>query len=311
MRELPEGYAVRPPTLDDVEAVAAVLLFDDLADVGYSDVDEGFVRDQWATPGFDPAVDGWVVLAPEDALVAHANVMPDGPERVKSWGVVHPDHRGLGIGSWLLGAMESRAAERLKGVSGATFHRAVTDTDLAEAEMVRARAYAYVRSFRHMQIDLDRPLDPDEPPPGIEIRGIAPERDLREIHALFVEAFRGEWGYRVLSFDEWSAHETQKPGYDPSLWLLAIDGKQPVGALSGASRGDRGWIRELAVLSGWRGRGIASALLRRSFATFAKRELPRVMLNVDAENPSGAVRLYERVGMRAVRGWDIYEKQLG
>jgi hypothetical protein len=67
--------------------------------------------------------------------------------------------------------------------------------------------------------------------------------------------------------------------------------------------GDRGWVGELGVLKPWRGRGIASALLRRAFATFAARELPRVMLNVDAANPTGAVRLYERLGMRTVRGW--------
>jgi hypothetical protein len=35
------------------------------------------------------------------------------------------------------------------------------------------------------------------------------------------------------------------------------------------------------------------------------------MLNVDSENSTGAVRLYERVGMRTVRGWDVYEKLVG
>ena len=35
------------------------------------------------------------------------------------------------------------------------------------------------------------------------------------------------------------------------------------------------------------------------------------MLNVDAANPTGAVRLYERLDMRTVRGWDVYEKRVG
>jgi ribosomal protein S18 acetylase RimI-like enzyme len=51
--------------------------------------------------------------------------------------------------------------------------------------------------------------------------------------------------------------------------------------------------------------------LRRSFAIFAERGLPRVMLNVDFENPTGAMALYEKVGMRAVRGFDVYEKPIG
>jgi len=49
-------------------------------------------------------------------------------------------------------------------------------------------------------------------------------------------------------------------------------------------------VGELGVLAPWRGRGIASALLGRAFATFASRGLPRVMLNVDSENSTGAVR---------------------
>ena len=67
---------------------------------------------------------------------------------------------------------------------------------------------------------------------------------------------------------------------------------------------------ELGVLAPWRGRGIATALLGRAFATFASRGLPRVMLNVDSENSTGAVRLYERVGMRTARAWDVYEKRV-
>ncbi len=95
-----------------------------------------------------------------------------------------------------------------------------------------------------------------------------------------------------------------------SLWLLASDGEHPVGALNATVFGDRGWIGELAVLRGWRRRGIGSAMLRRSFATFAERGLSRVLLNVDFENPT-AMRVYERAGMRAVRGWDVYEKPIG
>jgi ribosomal protein S18 acetylase RimI-like enzyme len=115
----------------------------------------------------------------------------------------------------------------------------------------------------------------------------------------------------VIPFEEWSSLEVETTSYDPSLWLLATDGDEAVGALSGVVWGDRGWVGELGVRKPWRGRGIASALLQRAFATFAARELPRVMLNVDAANPTGAVRLYERLGMRTVRGWDVYEKRVG
>jgi ribosomal protein S18 acetylase RimI-like enzyme len=224
---------------------------------------------------------------------------------------VHHDHRERGLGAALLEKMEARASQRLRGIPAAVFHTAINDEEAAAATLVRSRGFEHVRTFRHLQIDLDgSPREPGEPPAGTRIRAIEPERDLRRIHAIFVEAFSGEWGYRPIPFEEWIATEVETPSYDPSLWLLATDGDEAVGALSGLVWGDRGWVGELGVRAPWRGRGIASALLRRAFATFASRGLPRVMLNVDSENSTGAVRLYEGVGMRTLRAWDVYEKRV-
>ena len=61
-----------------------------------------------------------------------------------------------------------------------------------------------------------------------------------------------------------------------------------------------------------RGDGVAwaEALLRHSFAELYARGKRRVGLGVDAQNVTGALRLYERVGMRAVRRYGIWQKEL-
>ena len=66
----------------------------------------------------------------------------------------------------------------------------------------------------------------------------------------------------------------------------------------------------LTVRPPWRGRGLGTALLRQSFRAFAERGARRVGPSVDAENTTGAVDLYERAGMRAVRRSDVFEKVL-
>jgi ribosomal protein S18 acetylase RimI-like enzyme len=94
-----------------------------------------------------------------------------------------------------------------------------------------------------------------------------------------------------------------------TVWLLARDGRSPVGALTASAGDEVGWVDYLAVLGSHRGRGIGSALLRRAFATFAARGLERLRLNVDAGNVTGATAVYERVGMRVVNRWDLWRRR--
>jgi mycothiol synthase len=310
MRELPDGYEIRPATIDDLDAVAAVIRAADVAATGGSDLAVGMIRDLWSSPSVDLAHDAWVVSA-GDAIVAYAHLQEDGAARLRGWGDVHPGHQGRGIGSVLLDRALDRASERFGSVPKGLLELAVAEWNDEAATLMRSRGFERVRSFRHMQIDLDgASVGPGEPPDGIRIRGIDPERDLREIHAIFVDAFRDEWGYREISFEEWKGNEVDAPSFDPAFWFIAEDHRAPVGAVSGLIWDELGWVGELGVRRPWRGRGIAAALLRRSFATFDSRGLTRVRLNVDADNPTGAVALYERVGMRKVRGWDIYEKRI-
>jgi len=64
------------------------------------------------------------------------------------------------------------------------------------------------------------------------------------------------------------------------------------------------------VRAPWRGRGLGQALLLASFAEFHRRCRMRVELGVDSANPTGATRLYERVGMRERFRFDRYERNL-
>jgi len=207
--------------------------------------------------------------------------------------------------------IEQRAPELVAGLPSVRFRHAINAADRAAAAMLRARGLRPVRHFWHMQIDLVAPVEPGPKPEGIEITAIEAPDDLPAVHTVLDEAFADDWGHHPEPFHRWAEEQTTSPSYDPTLWLLATVGGEPVGALTANVWGDRGWVNEIGVLAPHRGRGIGSALLRRSFAAFARRELRCVFLNVDAENPTRATALYERVGMRVVNRWDLWERSSG
>ena len=77
-----------------------------------------------------------------------------------------------------------------------------------------------------------------------------------------------------------------------------------------AKRFGMGWIATVAVRSAWRKRGLGLAMLYESFRRFRERGETLAGLGVDAQNPTGATRLYERAGMRRAWAAAVYEKEL-
>jgi ribosomal protein S18 acetylase RimI-like enzyme len=95
---------------------------------------------------------------------------------------------------------------------------------------------------------------------------------------------------------------------------VALDGDEVVGAsLNYPERADDpgyGWIGSIGVRRPWRRRGVGEALLRRTFALLHARGLRKVRLSVDSQSPTGAERLYERVGMSVLRQSNTWECEL-
>lgn len=306
--DCPGGYSVRAPTEDDLAGVADVLVADQLDASGHAVLDADFVRSGWDRAGFELGTDAWAVTDDVGSIVAYGQVTHEAPEVVESWGVVHPNHRGRGIGSALLDRIDARASELIASDPSVRFRHAINSGDEAAGAMLKARGLRPVRHFWHMQIDLDERLEPADAPAGIEIGAISPRADLATVHAVLSEAFADDWDYHPEPFERWSEDNATGPTFDPTLWLLARDAGRPIGALTARLFDERGWVGELGVLASHRGRGVGGALLRQSFATFADRGIRRVMLNVDTQNPTGATALYERVGMTVANRWTLWER---
>jgi mycothiol synthase len=168
-----------------------------------------------------------------------------------------------------------------------------------------------IRYSFQMRIDLDGELPEPEWPAGLAPRNFRPGEEER-VYEAHQDAFADHWEHDRYSFDDWREFNLTRHGFDPSLWWLVDDGEElaaiSLNAWHFSGDPQYGWIHVLGVRPQWRKRGLATALLHHSFRDFRDRGATRVGLGVDGENTTGAVRLYEKVGMRPERRTDTYEK---
>lgn len=313
--DLPSEYSVRPGSLGDAPLLAALITAHDVATTGepyMADSLATWITEDWTRPRFEPARDSWVVVAEGGAVAGYGDAYDEDPHAlVESRGRVHPDHWGRGVGSAILGLIERRVAEHvpLSPHGEVRLLHDISAADHAARELLEGRGYAVDRHFWHMARNLDGPLPDAASPEGIAIRGFVRAEHAEVVHALIEETFEGHYQFSPTSYEEW-AKTFDEGWFDPGLWFVALEEDRVVGALTGRVLGGEGWVNDLGVLPGYRGRGIGAALLARSFGAFQRRGLATVALNVDASNETGATALYERVGMRSRFQWDVFLKVL-
>jgi mycothiol synthase len=232
---------------------------------------------------------------------------------------VRPTAKGLGVSGPLLSWLEQRAgaiAEDLHHDAVLTLTHWAKDADAAP--VLESAGFQPVRHFLQMQIDLSTgDLPRASWPDGLESRCFAPGRDEGELFAAFRDAFAEHSGDAEVDEADWWNENREAPnaGFDPTLWFVALDGATIAGFSICREREEdaesAGWISLLGVRPRWRGRGLGEILLLHSLAVLRARGLGRAALNVDVDNTTGALRLYEKAGMNPVPAFTIWSKRIG
>jgi ribosomal protein S18 acetylase RimI-like enzyme len=166
---------------------------------------------------------------------------------------------------------------------------------------------------------MSRPVSAQEADPtpptadGVRIRpvrrlpsGMPDDADLRTVHDVLESAFADHFNSHEETFDEFVSRLREDPGHRWDHWWIAevVDGAapEPAGALVGAvaegppGRSAGSYVEYIGVLESARGRGVAKALLATIVADAAARGRDHVGLEVDADSPTGAHRLYASLG---------------
>jgi mycothiol synthase len=289
---------VRAPSLDDLGDALAVVEAKDVDEFGVPNADERILLANWRSDRTDLARDVWLAFG-DGRPAGYAHVLLYGAKaEVDDNSGVHPDFRGRGIGSHLLELAEGRARETgAHSISGTA-----AGVNPAGNTLFEGRGYRLASGVLRMETDLAEEPPPAEWPVGIVCRPFLDD-DERAAHALVQDAFSELWNHQRIPFERWIDSRRRRSQAEDPTWLVAEAGGELVGALLAFDN----WILELAVAPLWRRHGIALALLRQCFAELRRKGQSGAGLEVEAENPTGAVRLYERAGMRQTRSYNMYE----
>jgi ribosomal protein S18 acetylase RimI-like enzyme len=280
----------------------------------------------WEKPGLDLATDLRLLLDERGAAAGLAFVADDGAPHVifDCSASVHPRYEAdTPLWDSLLSWSLERAMELVPlaptDLRVAAVAQAAVQDGPRRAALERA-GFAAVRVQSHMRIELaEIPAATPRWPAGVAVRTADLGTDLPAIVALWLEAWRDHWGFVERPYADVLATfvaeiESRCGPVESALWFLAVEGEEVVGmslCVSGLPGDPTGaYIYDLGVRPTWRRRGVALALLHHTFGEFRRRGFVAAELDVDSESLTGALRLYERAGLRVIRQELSYEKVL-
>lgn len=234
-------------------------------------------------------------------------------------GHVVPAYRRRGIGRALLVENVRRARERAATeTSGMPIELGgqADENEVAGRALLETAGFEVIRHFFLMRRPDLATVEAPRLPDGLEIRPVVPDH-YRPIFEAEAEAFRDHWGHREPTDEDYKL-TYEHPELDTSLWAVAWDGDEVAGVVQAwvwaeenATLGvSRGWLERISVRRAWRRRGLGGALTAASMVRLHERGIAEAMLGVDAENPSGALGLYERLGFVVDKRERAYRRAL-
>jgi len=291
--QLPDGLTTRPLQKSDAQAVFVLMAAQEQEDIGEVAIEEADIVSDWAKPSHDLGARS-IGVWDGDTLVAYAELM--GVDRADT--AVLPSHRGRGIGTWLAHWLTDLGRRVGSPVIGMPVPQGSPGDRLLEDLGFRVRWTSWV-----LKLPAGASIPERDLPEGYTVRTAEPD-ELRAVHDVLEDAFL-EWSVRDREpFEDFEAATTGRPGFEPWNLRVALD---PDGAVVGVAlvlvsdNGSTGFVDRLAVRKDQRNRGLAQALLVDAFARAREHGTTTAELSTDSR--TGALPLYERVGMVAESVW--------
>lgn len=291
MSELPAGHTTRPLVPGDARAVFELIAAQERHDLGQVVIEEADIVADWARPSFDLAASTVGVLDGE-RLVGYVEVN----RHERGDAAVHPEVRGRGIGTWLARRMQALARERGWGQVGMPVPEGSPGDRLLDELGYHVRWRSWVLELPAGRTVPERPL-----PEGYAVRAARVEEH-PSCWLVLEDAFL-EWSDREReTYEDFAAAVMGRPGFEPWTLRVVTDSAGDVVAVAVLHLNEEyGFVDRLATRKDQRGRGLAQCLLADTFREARAHGAPRSELSTDSR--TGALGLYEKVGMEVTSTW--------
>ena len=305
----PAGVQWRPLQVDDAAVITELAERISARDhpTWSESLDE--MRDELSHSWVDPSRDGVLAVDADGTAVAWGLVVaPPDPEslvRIILFGGVAAEHRGSGVGRHLLAWQHARAREMLAASElsmPAWVLSYAADRAPEHGRLLQRMGFEPARYFTTLEADLERATTSAPMPEGVTV--VPFDSSLSEaVREAKNAAFADHWGSQPASREGWESMQ-ELDSFRPELCRVALDGDAVVGFVITEINEDD-WERQgsrsayiglVGTVREWRGRGLASALLGDVLQAYRDAGLECAVLDVDADNPTGALGVYSKLG---------------
>jgi ribosomal protein S18 acetylase RimI-like enzyme len=318
IQDVPDGWAVGGPAEADVPELTALVRRHELSVRGWAGASQEALLVEVSARG-PRTRDNVVVRDGEGAIRAWGSAHDRAAGRMLLAVVVDPrlagelaDRLAAGLFGW--GEEAARRVGAARSLEVQQIDSGAFADDERQHRWLRAAGFEKVRTWWQMSRSVTAQDAEAGVPTGAGVRirrvrrvgsGMPAEEDLRVVHGVLESAFADHFNSHEETFDEFLLRLRQDPGHRWDHWWIAelVDGDTvPAGALvasvseSATGGPDGSYVEYLGVLPNARGRGVARSLLSTVIVDAAARGRERVGLEVDADSPTGANRLYLSMG---------------
>ena len=299
----------------DAPALAGLLNLLDVHAGGHGGYTGPEVEVTIATAVRDVALDTSMLFTPDGNLVAAAMILspPVGGYRADLVGGVDPKWRGQALGRELLAGQLERVAAIHRATAPETAWQAHSSAMAGDEDALRLYRRFDMKPLRYWFEMAAATAEPVAVPSPDGLRVVTYSPDAEDaLYRAHVEAFQDHWGYQRRTPEQWLPMTVRFEHFRPDLSFLAFDGEDLAGYALSYREEDpaRLYVGQVGTRRPWRRRGVAAGLLGRLIGAAAAAGFATVSLGVDADSPTGAVGVYERVGFSVASRGVTYSRDL-